>query len=65
MTFHINNMAYTINVDETLEPDIIKFLSQETHINTQELLLAYIRRTQEFYNFKKEIETISEKLPKV
>ncbi|MDD2641077.1 MAG: hypothetical protein WCY75_00195 [Sulfurimonadaceae bacterium] len=63
MTFYINNMAYTINVDEELEPDIIKFLSLEKHINTQELLLAYIRRTQEFHNFKKEIEEISNKLP--
>ena len=57
-------MAYTINVDEELESDIIKFLSLEKHINTQELLLAYIRRTQEFHNFKKDIEEISEKLPK-
>jgi hypothetical protein len=58
-------MAYTINVDEELESDIIKFLSLEKHINTQELLLAYIRRTQEFHNFKKDIEEISEKLPKL
>lgn len=58
-------MAYTINVDEALEPDIVKFLTQEKHIDTQELLLAYIRRTQEFHNFKKEIEAISDKLPKV
>lgn len=58
-------MAYTINVDEALEPDIIKFLTQEKHIDTQELLLAYIRRTQEFHNFKQEIEAISNKLPKV
>ncbi len=65
MTFYINNMAYTINVDEELEPDISKFLSLEQHINTQDLLLAYIRRTQEFHNFKKEIEEISNKLPKV
>lgn len=58
-------MAYTINVEEELEGDIAKFLSTETHHNTQELLLAYIRRTQELYNFRKEVESISEKLPKV
>jgi hypothetical protein len=58
-------MAYTINVDEELEVDITKFLSLEKHINTQELLLAYIRRTQEFHNFKKDIEEISNKLPKL
>lgn len=58
-------MAYTINVEEELEGDITKFLSTETHHNTQELLLAYIRRTQELYNFRKEVESISEKLPKV
>jgi hypothetical protein len=56
-------MAYTINVEEELEPDISKFLSLEQHMNTQELLLAYIRRTQEFHNFKKDIEAISNKLP--
>lgn len=58
-------MAYTINVDEALEPDISKFLSIEEHMNTQDLLLAYIRRTQEFHNFKKDIEEISNKLPKI
>lgn len=56
-------MAYTINVADELEPEIIRFLSPEKHVNTQDLLLAYIRRTQEFYNFKQDIKEISDKLP--
>lgn len=56
-------MAYTINVDSELEEDLNTFLPLDTNVTTQELLLAYIRKTQEFSKFKKEIEEISNKLP--
>lgn len=56
-------MAYTINVDSDLEEDLKTFLPLDENVTTQELLLAYIRKTQEFSKFKKEIEEISNKLP--
>jgi len=63
ITFHINNLAYSINIDSSLEAELVKFLPVDRNIDTQELLLAYIRKTQEFVNFKYEIEKISDKLP--
>lgn len=56
-------MAYSINVDSDLEKDLTSFLPLDKNVTTQELFLAYIRRTQEFSKFKKEIEEISDKLP--
>ena len=56
-------MAYTINVDHDLEGDLKTFLPLDENVTTQELLLAYIRKTQEFSKFKKEVEEISNKLP--
>ncbi len=71
LKFYINNMMYTINADEELIPDIEKFLpifdeknqKNDEQLDTGKLLLAYMRRTQEFYKFKKDIEDISDKLP--
>jgi len=58
-------MAYSINVDSELEEDLKNFLPQNQNVTTQELLLAYIKKTQEFAKFKKEIEEISNKLPSI
>jgi len=58
-------MAYSINVDADLEEDLATFLPQNKNVTTQELLLAYIKKTQEFSRFRKEIEEISNKLPSV
>ena len=65
LTFHINNLAYSINVDADLEDELKSFLPQDVSVTTQELLLAYIKKTQEFSRFKKEVEDISDKLPQV
>lgn len=55
-------MAYTINVDEEMEQQLTKYLELEKENNTKDLLAAYIRITQEYSTFKKEVEQISEKL---
>ncbi len=65
LTFHINNLAYSINVDADLEDELKSFLPQDVSVTTQELLLAYIKKTQEFSRFKKEVEDISNNLPQV
>jgi len=65
LTFHINNMAYTISVDDRIREDIKKYLSTDKNLNTKELLAAYLHVTQELYTFKQELESISEKIPKL
>lgn len=62
--FHINNMAYTIeNIDDKLEEDLKRHLNINNNISTKELLLAYLRMTQEFNKFKDDVEKISQKIP--
>jgi hypothetical protein len=69
VTFHINNEAYTINLgddhDGFLEECIKKFLSTDEPLTTKEVLLAYLRRTQEFVNFQREIENEINSLPTI
>lgn len=65
ITFHIDNMAYSINIDEQLEKELIKFLPSDKSLTTKELLYAYLCKTQEHYNFKNEVEKLSNKLPKI
>lgn len=62
VTFHINNMAYTINVDENIYKELSKYLNLEKNNDTRDLLAAYIRLSQEFNVFKKDIEDITTKL---
>ena len=60
--FHINNMAYTINVDSNMEIELTKYLDKEKSNDTKDLLAAYIRITQEYTSFKNEIDKLSDKL---
>ena len=62
VTFHINNMAYTINVDETIYKELSKYLNLEKNNDTRDLLAAYIRLSQEYNIFKKDIEDLTTKL---
>ena len=62
VTFHINNMAYTINVDETIYKELSKYLNLEKNNDTRDLLAAYIRLSQEYHVLKKDIEEITNKL---
>ncbi|QKF73049.1 hypothetical protein AFAEC_0874 [Aliarcobacter faecis] len=62
ITFHINNLAYTINVDEELEKELCKYLDLSKNNDTKELLIAYLNLSQEFRVFRKNVEEITEKL---
>ncbi|MGM0518299.1 MAG: hypothetical protein ACQERD_01500 [Campylobacterota bacterium] len=62
ITYYINYRAYTINVDEDMEKQLTKYLDLDKDNNTKDLLAAYIRVTQEYLNFKKDVENISDKL---
>lgn len=65
VTFHINNMAYTINVDDRFKEDVTKYLTTDKNLDTREVLAAYLRVTQELYNLKQDLELLSEKIPKL
>jgi len=62
ITFHINNMAYTINVDPNMEKELTKYLNLEKNNDTKDLLAAYIRITQEYSTFKNDVNQITTKL---
>lgn len=62
MTFHINNMAYTINVNEEIQKELLKYLDVNKNNDTRDLLAAFIRLSQEYNTFKKDVEDITNKL---
>jgi hypothetical protein len=62
VTFHINNLAYTINIDDDLEKELCKYLDLSKNNDTKELLIAYLSLSHEFKSFKQGIEKITEKL---
>lgn len=64
ITFHINNMAYTINVSEDMEKELTKYLELDKNSDTKELLAAYLKITHEYVTLKNEVEAISNKLSK-
>ena len=60
ITFHLNNEAYTIDIGEDpnnkLRDGLKKFLSTEKNLNTAELLLAYLRKSQELVTLEEQIQ---------
>ncbi|MDD2291050.1 MAG: hypothetical protein PHV52_02115 [Aliarcobacter sp.] len=62
VTFHINNMAYTITIDENIYSELSKYLDLEKNNDTKDLLIAYLRLSQEYHVFKKDVEEITNKL---
>ncbi len=67
ITFHINNEAYTVDIgedaDDKLRDGLKKFLTTEKNLSTAELLLAYLRKSQELVNFEEEVELEIGKIP--
>jgi len=67
ITFHINNEAYTIDIGEDphnhLRDGLKKFLTTEKNLSTAELLLAYLRKSQELVNLQEQIEIELENVP--
>ena len=60
ITFHINNEAYTIDIGKDpnnhLRDGLKKFLTTEKNLSTAELLLAYLRKSQELVTLEEEIQ---------
>ena len=59
---HRNNMAYTITVDEDIYGDLSKYIDLERNNDVKDLLVAYLRITQEYHVFKKDVDESLEKL---
>ena len=55
-------MAYTINVDEKIHKELSKYLDLSKNNDTRDLLAAYIRLSQEYNVFQKDVEDITNKL---
>jgi len=62
VTFHINNMAYTVNVDDDIYKELTKYLNLDKNNDIKDLLVAYLRLSQEYHVFKKNVEEITNKL---
>lgn len=62
VTFHINNMAYTVNLSDDVLKELTKYLDLDKNNDTKQLLAAYIRLSQEYSNFKNDVEQITDKL---
>jgi len=60
ITFHINNEAYTIDIGKDpnnhLRDGLKKFLTTDKNLSTAELLLAYLRKSQELVTLEEEIQ---------
>jgi len=67
ITFHINNEAYTIDIgrdpDNHLRDGLKKFLTTEKNLSTAELLLAYLRKSQELVKLEEEIQEELDRVP--
>lgn len=62
VTFHINNMAYTISVNENMFKEIKKYLDIEKNNDTKDLLVAYLHLSQDYHLLKQDVQNITEKL---
>ena len=67
ITFHINNEAYTIDIGQDpnnhLRDGLKKFLTTEKNLSTAELLLAYLRKSQELVTLEEEIQHEISQIP--
>ena len=55
-------MAYTVNVDDCIYKELSKYLKLDKNNDIKDLLIAYLRLSQEYHVLKKDIEDITKKL---
>lgn len=62
ITFHINNVAYTVNIGEDsghkLEQGVRKFLNLDTSLHIEDLISAYLKKTNELIEFEEKLKII-------
>lgn len=67
LTFHINNLSYTIDIGSSefaddLEKELLDKLSPSKHIDTKTLFLLYVQHLNESLEYKNEVNKIINKL---
>lgn len=62
VTFYINNMAYTLNIDDGIKDTLTKYLDLNSNNDTKDLLKAYLELTYEYRQFQEEVENTTNKL---
>ena len=55
-------MDYTIMINEKIHKELSKYLDLGKNNDTRDLLAAYIRLSQEYNTFQKNVEDITNKL---
>lgn len=65
ITFHINNMAYTVSLTKPTKEELLKYLDEHRNNDTKDLLAAYIQLSQEYATVKSELDMICEKLDNI
>ncbi len=67
ITFYIDNIAYTIDIGEdpgqVLEKSIKAMLSTDESLSTKDVLLAYLKRTEEMVQYKRKLKGIIHTIP--
>jgi len=62
ITFHINNVAYTVNIGEDpdlkMELGLRKFLDLDRNLHIQDLIAAYLQKTNELLEFEEKLKII-------
>jgi len=67
ITFYIDNIAYTIDIgedpDKVLEQSIKAMLSTDESLSTKDVLLAYLKRTEEMVQYKRKLKSVIHTIP--
>jgi hypothetical protein len=59
LTFFINNLVYTIEVEDDLKEELTEFLNDNENLDTKDLLYAYVQKVRELLEIKKDIKKIT------
>lgn len=62
MTFIIDNLGYTVSLEQNIKDELLKHLDQNKNNSTKDLFAAFIKLSKEYNQFKDEIAKIDEKL---
>jgi cell fate (sporulation/competence/biofilm development) regulator YlbF (YheA/YmcA/DUF963 family) len=62
VTFIIDNLGYTVSLEEKIKDELLKHLDVHKNNSTKDLFAAFIKLSKEYNQFKDEINKIDEKL---
>jgi len=69
LNFPINNKIFSvdigIDIDNKIEKGIKKFISLDKNLSTQDILLAYIKKTHELVELENSLNKLSKKIENI